>query len=165
MIFGMSSDGFLVLHVAISMVGIAAGFVVLGGMYSNAKLPCWTALFLATTILTSVTGFMFPIGGFTPALGFGAVSLVLLAVALLALYGKGLAGNWRWIYVVTALVAFYLNTFVFIFQSFLKVGFLQAIAPTQSEPPFAIAQLGLLIAFVVMIFFAVRRFHPEPRFA
>lgn len=163
MIIGMSIDNFLVLHVAISMVAIAAGFVVLGGMYSNHKLPCWTAFFLLTTILTSVTGFMFPIGAFTPALGFGAISLALLAVALLALYGKKLSGGWRAAYIVTALVALYLNTFVFVVQSFQKVQFLQVLAPTQSERPFAIAQGGLLIAFIVMIVFAVRRFHPADR--
>jgi hypothetical protein len=157
---GLSLDAFLILHVAISMVAIFAGFIVLGGMFSSAPMPGWTAFFLLTTILTSVTGFMFPVGGFTPALAVGAVSILLLAVALAALYARRLDGRWRAIYVVSAVAALYLNVFVFVVQSFQKVGFLQALAPTQGEPPFAIAQTALLIGFVLLGWMAVRRFRP-----
>jgi hypothetical protein len=157
----LSIDAFLILHVAISMAAIFAGFIVMGGMYSSAKLPGWTAIFLLLTVLTSVTGFMFPIGGFTPALAVGAVSIAVLAVSLYALYSRRMSGRWRWIYVVTAVAALYLNVFVFVVQSFQKVGFLQALAPTQAEAPFAVAQTALLIGFVAMGWMALRRFYPE----
>lgn len=161
MILGLSPDAFLILHVLISVLAIAAGFVVLGGMYASSRLPCWTAFFLATTILTSVTGFMFPVTAFTPALGVGAVSLVVLAVAVAALYVYRLEGRWRAIYVATALLSLYLNVFVFVVQSFQKVSFLQVLAPTQAEPPFVIAQTGLLVGFILLGAFAIVRFHPN----
>jgi hypothetical protein len=158
---GLSLSAFTTLHVVISLVGIATGFIVLYGMLSSQKLEAWTALFLATTVLTSVTGFMFPIGGLTPGLVIGAISLIVLAVALAALYAFRLAGPWRWIYVVTALLALYLNVFVGVVQAFQKLPFLQPLAPTQSEPPFAVAQLAVLAIFLVLGFQAVRRFHPQ----
>jgi hypothetical protein len=160
MTLGLSLSAFTTLHVVISLIGIASGLVVLWGMLASARLPGWTALFLASTILTSVTGFMFPINGVTPGLVVGAISLVLLAVALLALYAFGLAGAWRWVYVATALVALYLNVFVGIVQAFQKLPFLQPLAPTQSEPPFAAAQLAVLALFLVLGWLATRRFHP-----
>lgn len=163
MILGMSIQTFTVLHVIISLVAIATGLVVLVGMLGSKRLTGWTAQFLLTTILTSVTGFMFPINGFTPALGTGVVSLVVLAVALLALYGKHLAGAWRWIYVATAVAALYLNVFVLIVQSFQKVAFLTAMAPTQSEPPFLIAQSVALVLFIVLGLVAAFRFRPGLR--
>jgi hypothetical protein len=158
---GLSLLAFTTLHVVISLIGIAAGFVVLYGLLNSQRLEAWTAVFLATTILTSVTGFMFPIDGLTPGLVIGAISLIVLALALVALYAFRLAGPWRWVYVVTALLALYLNVFVGVVQAFQKLAFLQPLAPTQSEPPFAVAQLALLALFLALGFLAVRRFHPE----
>lgn len=161
MILGLSIETFTVVHVVISLIGIVTGIIVLFGMFGANRLDGWTALFLLTTVLTSVTGFLFPISGFTPALGVGIVSLVLLALALLGFYAFRLAGAWRWIYVVTATVALYLNCFVAVVQAFQKLSVLQPLAPTQSEPPFQIAQGVLLVLFIVAGILAVRRFHPE----
>lgn len=160
MIAGLSIENFTILHTAISLIAIASGLIVLAGMLRASRLPGWTALFLVTTVLTSVTGFMFPINGFTPALGVGLISIVILAIALTALYVKHLSGAWRWIYVTTALVALYFNVFVLIVQSFQKVPALQKLAPTQSEPPFLIAQAVALIAFLVLGVMAARKFRP-----
>ena len=160
MILGLSIQNFTILHVAISLIAIASGLVVLVGMLRAYRLPGWTALFLATTVLTSVTGFMFPISGFTPALGVGLISIVILAIALTALYARHLNGSWRWIYVTTALVALYFNVFVLIVQLFQKVPALRALAPTQSEFPFQITQAAALIAFVVLGVMAARKFRP-----
>src|SRR5207344_28679 len=118
MILGLSIAAFTKLHVAISLIGIVSGLVVLYGMLGAQRMPGWTALFLATTVLTSVTGFMFPATTVTPAAIFGAISLAVLAVALLALYVFQANGAWRWIYVVTALFALYLNVFVLVVQAF-----------------------------------------------
>ena len=160
MIIGLSVHNFTLLHVAITLVAIASGVVVLFGMLGAQRLPGWTALFLVTTILTSVTGFMFPIQGFTPALGVGIISMVILAIALLALYSRRLAGAWRWVYVATAVTALWFNVFVLIAQSFQKISALQALAPTQSEPPFVIAQGVALAAFLVLGILAALRFRP-----
>jgi len=165
MTLGLSLSAFTTLHVVISLIGIASGFVVLWGMLGSQRLGGWTALFLGTTILTSVTGFMFPLGGLTPGLVIGAISLVLLALALLALYVFRLAGPWRWVYVATALAALYFNVFVGIVQAFQKLAFLQPLAPTQSEPPFALTQMVVLAIFLALGFLAVRRFHPAARVA
>src|SRR5713101_5661063 len=121
MILGISVGAFTILHVIITLVAIGSGLIVVGGMFASDRLPVTTALFLFTTALTSVTGFLFPIHGFTPALGVGIVSCVILLVALFAYYGKHLIGAWRWIYVVTAIAALYLNVFVLVVQSFVKV--------------------------------------------
>ena len=161
MIAGLSIDNFTNLHVAISLVGIVSGLIVLAGMLRARRLPGWTALFLVTTILTSVTGFMFPISGLTPGIVFGLISIVILVIALAALYLKHLSGAWRWIYVTTALVALYLNVFVLIVQSFQKLPALQKLAPTQSEPPFLIAQAVALIAFLILGAMAARKFRPD----
>jgi hypothetical protein len=160
MVLGMSVQTFTVLHVIISLVGIGTGFVVVWGMLNANRLPVWTAVFLVTTVLTSVTGFFFPFEKLMPSHIVGAISLVVLAVSLFALYGFHLAGAWRWIYVVTAVVALYLNTFVLVVQMFLKIPPLTALAPTGSEPPFAVAQLLVLVAFIVLGVLAVRKFHP-----
>jgi hypothetical protein len=160
MIAGLSIENFTILHVAISLVAIVSGLIVLAGMLQANMLPGWTALFLVSTILTSVTGFMFPISGLTPGIVFGLISVVILAIALTALYLRRLAGAWRWIYVATALIALYLNVFVLIVQSFQKVPALQKLAPTQSEPPFQIVQGVVLAAFVIFGILAVRRFRP-----
>jgi len=169
MIFGLSVAAFTLLHVIITLIAIASGLVVLFGMLGAHRLPGWTALFLVTTLLTSVTGFMFPIHGFTPALGTGAVSIVLLVAALIALYGKHLAGVWRWIYVVTAIAALYFNVLVLIVQSFEKLTLLNPSAPVVG-PPFAepvnthfvVAQVVALLLFIVLGTSAVIRFRPVP---
>ncbi|MFA5898650.1 MAG: hypothetical protein WC829_06005 [Hyphomicrobium sp.] len=153
-------QAFTLLHVAISLVAIVAGLIALRGMLHNARPGAITHLFLITTALTTVTGFMFPITAFTPAIGVGIVSAVLLVAAFLGIYAFNLAGSWRWIYAATAIAALYLNCFVLIVQSFQKVPVLAQLAPTQSEPPFQIAQALLLMAFVWYGWRAVRRFHP-----
>jgi hypothetical protein len=160
MVLGMSLQAFTILHVVISLIAIASGIIVIIGMFGSQPHPRWTALFLATTVLTSLTGFLFPIKGFTPALGTGIVSCIILAIALVALYGKRLVGAWRWIYVVTAVSALYLNVLVLIVQSFQKIPSLRPLAPTQSEPPFLIAQTAALVVFVLLGILAVIRFRP-----
>ncbi len=160
MILGISTDAFLVFHVIISLIGVASGLVVLYGLVNGQALGAWTALFLATTILTSATGFPLPPFGFDPPRAIGILSLVLLAVAVAAFYAFDLAAAWRWVYIVTAMIALYLNVFVAVIQAFGKLSFLHSLAPTQSEPPFVIAQLVVLAAFVSLGFLAVRRFHP-----
>jgi hypothetical protein len=157
----MSTSAFTLFHVVLSLAGILAGFVVVAGMLGSKTVDGWTALFLATTILTSVTGYFFPVDKNLPSHIVGAVSLVALAIALLALYGFRLERSWRWVYVATAVLALYLNVFVLVAQAFQKVAFLNAPAPTQSDPGFIIAQLVVLIVFVVLGFMAVRSFHPE----
>ena len=159
MILGMSTSTFTLVHVVLSLVGIFAGLVVVFGMFSSKKLDGWTALFLATTVLTSVTGF-FPRDHILPSHIVGIISLVVLAIAILALYALHLAGPWRWIYVVSAVVALYLNVFVGVVQAFQKLPLLASLAPTQSEPPFLIAQSVVLVIFVVLGIVAVRSFHP-----
>jgi len=160
MVLGMSLATFTLVHVVISLVGIASGLIVMWQLVRNRALGLSNAIFLVTTIATSVTGFLFPFNGFTPALAFGVISLVILAVALFALFAGNLIGRWRWIYVVTAAMALYLNVFVAVVQSFQKVGRLRALAPTQSEPPFALAQGAVLVLFVVIGIVAIRRFRP-----
>jgi purine-cytosine permease-like protein len=160
MILGMSVPEFTLLHVIITLIAIGSGLIAVGGMFASHRLPGTSALFLFTAVLTSVTGFLFPIHGFTPALGVGIVSCVILLVALFGYYGKHLIGAWRWIYVVTAIAALYLNVFVLVVQSFVKVAALNALAPTQSEPPFAIAQLAVLAIFIVIGLIAAVKFRP-----
>jgi hypothetical protein len=153
---------FTLIHVAISLVAIASGLVVLFGMIAGKRLDAWTAFFLATTIATSVTGFLFPFHGVTPGIVLGVISMVVLAVALYARYGGHLAGVWRLAYVITAVMALYLNVFVLIVQSFQKVPALAALAPTQSEPPFAIAQGIALAAFIALGILAGKKFRAGP---
>jgi hypothetical protein len=163
MTWGIPSQLFLQIHVLLSLVGIVVGLIVLYGLLTGKALGGWTALFLATTILTSVTGYPIPPFGFDPPRAVGTISLVLLAIAVGAFYLFHLAGVWRWIYVVTAVMALYLNVFVGVVQSFQKVPALKEAAPTQSEPPFIVAQLLVLAAFVAMGFVALRKFHPAAR--
>ena len=160
MILGMSIQTFTHLHTAISLVGIATGFIVLWGMLSAKRAEFWTATFLLTTILTSLTGFLFPFGPILPSHIVGAISLAVLAVAVVALYYYRLAGAWRWIYVTAAVLALYLNVFVGVVQAFLKVPALNVLAPTQAEPPFAIAQGLVLILFIVLGIVAAMKFRP-----
>ena len=154
---------FTKLHVVISLIGIASGLVVMFGLLVGRRLKGWTALFLISTVLTSVTGFFFPFHGVTPAIVVGIISLVLLAVAIVARYARHLAGAWRWIYVVTAMISLYLNVFVLIVQLFQKVPALKALAPTQTEPPFAVTQLVVLTLFALLTIIAAIRFHGEQR--
>jgi hypothetical protein len=162
MILGMSVAAFTTFHVALSLVGILAGLVVLFGMFGSKRLPTWTAVFLAFTVLTSVTGYFFPRDHILPSHIVGAISLLMLAIAIYAYYSWRLAGSSRWIYVVTAVISLYLNVFVAVAQSFLKVPAVKALAPTQSEPPFAIAQGVVLLLFIVLAVVALRSFHPRP---
>jgi hypothetical protein len=165
MILGMSLQTFTLLHVVISLIAIATGFVVVIGMIDGKRLPGWTALFLLTTVLTSLTGFLFPFGGITPGLIVGALSSALLVCALIALYIRHLTHAWRWIYAITAIAALYLNVFVSIVQAFQKIPFIRALAPTQSEPPFLIVQ-GLALGIVTVLgILAVMRFRPGMRVA
>jgi len=152
---------FTLAHVAISLVGIISGFVMLYGLLTAKRFEATTALFLATTVATSVTGFFFPVHHFMPSHGVGIISLLVLPIAYYARYGRHLLGNWRWTYVVAAMVSLYLNVFVLVVQSFLKVPALRALAPTGSEPPFAVAQGVVLVAFVVLTILAGRRFRVE----
>jgi len=142
-------------------VGIFAGLVVLLGMFSSKRLDGWTALFLATTVLTSVTGFFFPFDQLLPSHIVGIISLVVLAVAILARYVYRLSGPWRWIYIAGAVLALYLNVFVGVVQAFQKLPLLSSLAPTQSEPPFLIAQFVVLAIFIVLGILAVRLFRPQ----
>jgi hypothetical protein len=155
MIFGL--DGFTGLHVAISLVALASGFMVEAGLLSAAPMRGTNHLFLATTVATSVTGFFFPFSQVGPAHIVGAVSLVVLAVAVYAFYGAKLAGPWRRIYAATATAALYLNVFVLVVQTFVKNPTLVALAPTQSELPFAVTQGIVLLVFVVLGYVAVSR--------
>jgi len=160
MILGMSLQTFTLLHVVISLIAIVTGFVVVIGMIDGKPLPAWTALFLLTTVLTSLTGFLFPFGGITPGIIVGILSSVLLVFALFALYIRHLTHAWRWIYTVTAVAALYLNVFVSIAQAFQKIPFIRALAPTQSEPAFLIVQ-GLALGIVTILgLLAVMRFRP-----
>ncbi len=172
MVLGMSLAVFTTVHVIISLVAIASGIVVVIGMLGSNRMPALTALFLFTTILTSATGFLFPIKGFTPALGVGAISLLILAVACFALYARHLDRSWRWIYVLTAAAALWFNIFVLIVQSFQKVTFLNPLAP-QVGPPFSepqntqfmIAQAAALMIMIVLGLVAAFKFHPGIKLA
>jgi hypothetical protein len=165
MTLGLSLETFTIVHVIISLVGLVSGFVVLKGLLSSKRCAGWTALFLVTTVLTSVTGFGFPFDHFLPSHWVGVISLILLLFAILGFYVFGLAGVWRGIYVACAVMALYLNAFVAVVQSFQKLSFLRTLAPTQSEPPFLIAQLVVLGFFIVVGIIAGRRFHPAAKSA
>lgn len=160
MVFGMSLSAFTTFHTVLSLIGIAAGLVALLGMLRGRLSKGWTWLFLFTTIMTSVTGYGFPASQVLPSHIVGAISLVVLALALYALFGKRLKGGWRAVYVVTAAIALYLNCFVGVVQAFLKLPPLHALAPTGAEPPFVVAQVVTLLIFIVAGFLALRRFHP-----
>ena len=146
------------IHVVISLIGILTGLVVMIGLISGRRFNGWTAWFLVTTVATSVTGFFFPFHGVTPAIIVGIISLLVLAVAIFARYFRRFVGAWRWIYVVTAMIALYLNVFVLIVQLFQKVPSLKALAPTQTEPPFLVAQISTLSIFVLLTIAAAIRF-------
>jgi hypothetical protein len=147
-------------HVVISLVGIVSGLFVAAGLLSSKRLDGMTLVFLTTTALTSITGFGFPFEHILPSHIVGALSLLVLAIAIVARYGRRMAGAWRWIYAVTAMIALYFNVFVLVVQSFQKVPALKALAPTQSEPPFAVVQLVVLVAFVALTVTASIKFKP-----
>ena len=160
MILGMSIGAFTLLHVVITLVAIGSGLIVVGGMFASDRLPVTTALFLLTTALTSLTGFLFPIHGLTPALSVGILACVILVVALFALYKEHLVGAWRWIFAITAVASLYLNVFVLVVQSFVKVAAFNALAPTQTEPPFALTQAVVLAIFILIAIIAAVKFRP-----
>ena len=162
MVLGMSLSTFTTVHVIISLIGIVAGLIVMFGMLGSNRRPGLTAIFLLFTILTSATGFLFPFNGVTPGIIIGALSLLLLAIACIALYVVKLSGPWRWIYLLTALLSLYFNVFVLVIQSFLKIPALTALAPGNppSGPVFGVVQGLVLVFFVIMIIGAVRRFRP-----
>jgi len=157
MVLGLSLAAFTRLHVVISLIGIVSGLVVMLGLFAGRRLDAVTAVFLVTTVLTSVTGFFFPVAHLLPSHVVGLISLVVLAVCLLARYGRSLVGGWRRTYVISAAVALYLNCFVLVVQSFLKVPSLHALAPKGNEPPFAVAQLVVLVLFAALTTVAARR--------
>jgi hypothetical protein len=163
MIWGLSTSTFTLVHVVVSLVGIFAGLVAMFGLVGGKRFDGWTAVFLATTVATSVTGFGFPFDHLLPSHKVGIVSLLVLPVAIAARYAFHLAGAWRRIYVITAAVALYLNIFVLVVQLFLKVPALHALAPTQKELPFVIAQLAVLVLFGVLAVLATMRFGAQPR--
>jgi hypothetical protein len=160
MVSGMTP--FTLFHVVISLIGIFSGFIAMFGMIAGKRLDGWTALFLVTTALTSITGFFFPFHKLLPSHILGVISLFVLAFAIPARYVKHLAGAWRKVYAVTASIALYLNVFVLVAQLFMKVPSLHVLAPTGSEPPFLISQVVVMAIFIVLTIAAAIRFHPEP---
>jgi len=161
MVWGVTLATFTAVHVVLSLVAIGAGFVVMSGLLGGSDRGGWTALFLVTTVATSVTGFGFPVDHLLPSHVIGIVSLVVLAVAILARYGLRLRGAWRPVYALCAALALYLNVFVGVVQAFLKVSALHVLAPHQTEPPFLVAQLVVLALFIVLAVLAARRFRHE----
>jgi hypothetical protein len=153
---------YTIIHTLISLVAICTGFVVLFGLLAGNRLDAWTKWFLITALATTVTGFFFPFHGVTPAIKLGIISSVVLVVTIYARYGKRLAGAWRWIYAVGAVLTLYFNVFVGIVQSFEKIPALNAMAPTQTEQPFKLTQLSVLGLFIMLGFVAAIRFRPEP---
>ena len=160
MILGMSLRAFTLLHVLISLFGIMSGIVVVFGFLKNKQLDRWTVVFLASTAITSLTGFLFPFKDVTPAIILGIISLLILAIAILTRYPLHL--SWRKTFVISACAALYFNVFVLVVQSFAKIVALKALAPAQKEPPFAIAQLVVLALFVVLTVQSIKRFRAEP---
>ena len=160
MIIGMTIQAFI--HTAISIVAIVAGFPVLAGLLKSQRCEGWTALFLIMSVATNLTGVVLPAASFLPSHGVAILALLVLLLTVPAKYAFDLQGSWRPIYVIGAVISLYLNVFVLIIQLFGKVPALKALAPTQSEPPFAIVQGIALIAFVILGFLATRKFHPRP---
>jgi hypothetical protein len=165
MILGMSLATFTMVHVVISLIAIVAGLIVMFGMLGSRSQPGLTAIFLLFTILTSATGFLIPpllSEKLLPSHMIGILSLILLAIACIALYVMKLSGSWRWIYVLTALISLYFNVFVLVIQSFLKIPALTALAPGNppTGPVFAVVQGIVLVFLVVMIIGVWRRFRP-----
>src|SRR5436305_4272111 len=158
MVLGMSLETYTLIHVVISLIAILSGLLVFFGMVANKRMDALTALFLATTVLTSVTGFFFPFVHITPGIVLGILSLIVLAITIPARYSKHMAGGWRKTYVITSAIALWFNLFVLVVQSFEKVPALHALAPTQKEPPFKIAQLVVMVLMAVLMVAAAKRF-------
>ena len=156
---------YTIIHTLISLVAIFTGLVVLFGMLAGKRLDYWTKWFLISAVATTITGFFFPFHGFTPAIGLGIISLPFLTLTIFARCSKHLAGAWRWIYVIGAVICLYFNLFVAVVQAFEKIPALHAMAPTQAEPPFKLTQLIVLMVSVLLAIVAAIRFHPEPRVA
>src|SRR5213079_1297147 len=156
---------YTIIHTLISLVAIVTGIVVVFGMLAGNRLDGWTKWFLITAVATTITGFFFPFHGFTPAIGLGIISLPFLALTIFARYPKRPAGPWRWIYVIGAVICLYFNLFVLVVQSFEKIPALHAMAPTQTESPFKLTQLIVLLLSIVLAIVAVVRFRPESRVA
>jgi hypothetical protein len=152
---------YTIVHTLISLVAIFTGIVVVFGMLAGLRLNGWTKWFLTTAILTTVTGFFFPFHGFTPAIGFGIISLPFLALTIFARCSRQLVGAWRWIYVIGVVICLYFNLFVLVVQSFEKVAALHALAPTQTEPPFKLTQLIVLVLSILLAIVAAIRVRPE----
>ena len=153
---------YTIIHTLLSLIAIFTGFVVLFGLFAGKRLDGWTKWFLITAVATTVTGFFFPFHGITPAIKLGIISSVVLLVTIFARYAKHLAGAWRWIYAVGAVLTLYFNVFVAVVQSFEKIPALNTMAPTQTEQPFKLTQLSVLVLFIVLGFVAAIRFRPEP---
>ena len=153
---------YAIIHTVISLIAVFTGFVVVFALLADNRVDGWTKWFLITAVLTTVTGFFFPFRGFTPAIGLGIISLPFLAVTIFARYRKNLAGAWRWIYVVGAVICLYFNLFVLVVQSFEKIPALHALAPTQTESPFKLTQVIVLAISALLCIFALIRFRPEP---
>jgi hypothetical protein len=160
MIFGMTPLTFF--HVLLSLIGIFSGFIAVFGMIAGKRLDGWTALFLVTTALTSITGFFFPFHKLLPSHIVAMVSLAVLALAIPARYLLHLAGAWRKVYAVTASIALYLNVFVLVAQLFMKVPSLHVLAPTGTEPPFLISQVVVMVLFIALTIAAAIKFRTEP---
>jgi len=156
---------YTIVHTLVSLVAIFTGFVVLFGLLAGNRLDVWTKWFLITAVATTATSFFFPFHGITPAIKLGIISAFVLAITSYARYPRDLAGAWRWIYVIGAVVSLYFNVFVLIVQSFEKIPALHAMAPTQTEQPFKLTQLVALALFVLLTIVSVIRFHPERRIA
>ena len=154
---------YTIIHTLISLIAILTGLVVVLGMLGSKRLDGWTKWFLITAVATTITGFFFPFHGFTPAIGLGIISLPFLALTIFARYPKHLAGPWRWIYVIGAVICLYFNLFVLVVQAFEKIPGLHALAPTQTESPFKLTQLVVLLVSALLAIVAAIRFHPEPR--
>jgi hypothetical protein len=152
---------YTIIHTLISLVAIVTGFVVLFGLLAGQRLSGWTKWFLIAAVATTVTGFFFPFHSLTPAFKLGIISAFVLAITIYSRYPGRLAGAWRWIYVVGAVISLYFNVFVLVVQSFEKIPALHAIAPTQTEQPFKLTQLIALAVFVLLGIVAVIRFHSE----
>ncbi len=153
---------YTIIHTLISLVAIFTGIVVVLGMLAGNRVDGWTKWFLITAVATTITGFFFPFHGFTPAIGLGIISLPFLALAIIARYSKQLAGAWRWIYILSAVICLYFNLFVLVVQSFEKIPALHALAPTQTESPFKLTQLVVLMCSALLCIVALIRFRPEP---
>jgi hypothetical protein len=160
MILGLTLVQFTFLHVFLSLVGIGAGVFIIYGLLTSRRLSILTSLFLVSTVATSLTGFLYPFKGVTPGIILGILSMIVLILAIVALYVRKLEGAWRATYVISVCLAFYFNFFVLIAQSFEKVPSLHAIAPTQASPGFGITQLAVLLIFILLTIRAVKRFHP-----